>query len=1096
MQGNFEKYKYNNEDDVKLHFYSDIVKPLLEVLNPASLVSFKSENRLVAGGRTDATFQNISFEYKALNHFHTQKGIEEALYGRDDKDHGLYDYILSNSEITNDDTEETTINKILHGIGVGFDGKHFIFARFVPSTGYNELMVDKITSPVQDSLPIKFTYEIKSFSEGLKKLAILFRQYRQRDLTKNNLIEVFGPKNQFVRDCIMKIYQDLNYNLDDSHGSTRVRTLYDEWDQVFGTIYGEENQVTDFHNITPYIRELYGIREGVEIDSKRYLLALQTFFNIFLKLLVYSFLKQLINPLFTVQRQLSKVEVNQLFEGVLDSQQKPLVDNFFECHFLEWFTFTSVESNAEVEIVNSVLSKLSEFDIAAFQLKPETIHDILQELYMELIPHEMRHVLGEYFSPDWIVEHALDMVEYDGSIDKSLIDPTCGSGSFLTHAIKLILDRKGEKNFDIKDVRTIVHNIVGFDINPISVTSAKANYILSLLSSCTEETYEELKYNPIRIPVYIADSILAPVVYSEESSDVLTVDTTQGSFVIPKFDLYDYANDFLQRLSRAIYNQINFERFWNEVNNRNLIADKYKSVVKELFDKLFVLHRAGNDSFWPIVLKNSFAPILIGNKFDFVVGNPPWIAWKKMSRSYRDGTLEVWKSYGIFEKNAYDKKTTHDDFGMAVTYVSVDKYLKMDGKMVFLLPATFLKSTKGGEGFRKLSITRKGQNIPFSILQVDDFSDVRLFTTNTIAVKILKGKQMEYPLKNYNMWSQIGKKVAIDSHASWDSVNPTFSVKKYYAQPVDSNDLQSAWLTMPAEDLSFADHVLNPTKPRFYQGRKGIEPAGAKGVFILKKPIRMSDGTLAIENDIARQRRADFLEKGAKKGHIEETHVYPMLGGRNIDKWKIKSNEFMLVPHTSEYKYGIPVNILEKTAGLTEDWLHFYYQELLDSRIQNGKFFNPETQPYYRLDNVGEYTFTKYKVLWKEQSQEMSAVVASTYLESIPGADPTLFSEDKVIVVDSKVLMLGTNNELEAYYVCGIINCPLISNVIDSYAVSLNRGTDVLKYIAIPKYNSRNDTHVRIAEVSKEIHYLARKNKDYEDRLDDLNSLIKKLFLE
>ena len=47
------------------------------------------------------------------------------------------------------------------------------------------------------------------------------------------------------------------------------------------------------------------------------------------------------------------------------------------------------------------------------------------------------------------------------------------------------------------------------------------------------------------------------------------------------------------------------------------------------------------------------APILIGNKFDFVVGNPPWIAWKSMSKSYREGTLEIWKSYGIFEKNAY-----------------------------------------------------------------------------------------------------------------------------------------------------------------------------------------------------------------------------------------------------------------------------------------------------------------------------------------------------------------------------------------------------------------------------------------------------------
>lgn len=52
---------------------------------------------------------------------------------------------------------------------------------------------------------------------------------------------------------------------------------------------------------------------------------------------------------------------------------------------------------------------------------------------------------------------------------------------------------------------------------------------------------------------------------------------------------------------------------------------------------------------------------------------------------------------------------------MAVTYVSVDQYLKIGGSMVFLLPASFLKSTKGGEGFRKFEIIRNNQSIPFKV---------------------------------------------------------------------------------------------------------------------------------------------------------------------------------------------------------------------------------------------------------------------------------------------------------------------------------------------------------------------------------------------
>ena len=100
----------------------------------------------------------------------------------------------------------------------------------------------------------------------------------------------------------------------------------------------------------------------------------------------------------------------------------------------------------------------------------------------------------------------------------------------------------------------------------------------------------------------------------------------------------------------------------------------------------------------------------------------------------------------------------------------------------------------------------------------------------------------------------------------------------------------------------------------------------------------------------------------------------------------------------------------------------------------------------------------------------MSAVVVSTYLNSVPNADIELFLEDKPIVVDSKVLMLDVYDEMEAYYICGIINSPSVIEIVDGYAISTNRGVDVLKYIAISKYNATNLIHKKIAEISKTIH--------------------------
>lgn len=1075
LEKSFNKNIFRNEDDIKIHFHSDIIKPLLEELNPDMMGQYKSEENLLAGGRTDATFQNISFELKKEDYFCNQTGVDEALYGRNNRrDHGLYDYIIANANINSADPAEIITYKLLHSIGVGFDGKRFVFARFIPAPITRKIDTSKLKIEIQEELSIEFYYEVKSFASGLKRLALLLKQQDKIALSKKNLIAIIHPKSSFVRRNIKIIYDELCYNLTSLNASTRVRTLYNEWDRVFGTMYGDDDKATSFTEVSSRIKELYGYDDSADIDSKIYLFALQTFFNMFLKLLIYSFLAQLVSPTFTFREKdsLSKPDIDRLFDGELNKYES-LVNNFFESHFLEWFTYTASNNDFDTVVVNDILKTVNRFDLSTYILKPEEIQDILQEVYMELIPSEMRHLMGEYFSPDWVVEHALDLVGYDGDIEKTLIDPTAGSGPFLTQAIKRVVARQGGK-LTRDDVDLVVRNIIGFDINPISVISAKANYILAIFSFCEDEVFDNFA-DPIDIPIYIADSILSPVVYTEESELTLSVDTSLGKFEIPKFNEYEKASEFLKILSKYIDDKCDFTKFWNRVEG-SLIDSGYQDVVSKLFDRLYTLHRAGNDSFWPIILRNSFAPILIGNKFDFVVGNPPWIAWKSMSKSYREGTLEIWKSYGIFEKNAYDKKTTHDDFGMAVTYVAVDKYLKNSGNMVFLLPASFLKSTKGGEGFRKFSITRFEQNIPFEVEAVDDFSNVKLFTVPTIAIKIKKGAKTAYPMNHYTVWTQIGRKTSIDSHAKWNDVQKKLESTIVSAQPVDGNDLQSSWLTMT--NLEFANKVLNATKPRFYSGRKGIEPAGAKGIYLLKKPIRCRDGLLLIENCIERQRRADFLKKGIHKDKVEEDYIYPMLGGRNIEKWRVKSNEFIIVPHTSQHKYGIPVSELERNAPHTSDWLNYYHDELLASRIQNGKFFNPSTQPYYRLDNVGEYTYSPYKVLWKEQTGSMSAVVVGSYYESIPGADTGLFSDDKIIVVDSKVLMLALDNIDEAYYVCGILNSKDIVDVIDSYAIATNRGVDVLRYLAIPKFDVKNKLHLRIAALSCEIHNKMKREPD------------------
>lgn len=1085
----------SNEDDVKLHAYADIFKQIKDVYAPS--LAFNSEYKFVKGGRADGTISNLVIEYKKYKYFDKQKGINEALFGRKQKnnDSGLYQYIINS--ISGDSVDDS----ILSTFGIGFDGNKWLIARFKKSSTLSEMDVSKTRFEGIygcNKIDTIYTFDYKKYDleDGIEELVTLFSSTQKMSLTKSNLIGVVSPKNEKIAGAIRDLYRIISAQNSISIPQ-RTTTLYNEWDRTFGTMFGVESQETQFNETSNSLKEMYGVDETLPIDVKQFLFAAQTYFNIFLKLLIDSFIHSLTQPTKFMPTVLKWSDITALFEGN-GSESASYITNFFEIHFYEWFTYLAKQEDIEDvrKIVTETLSLINKFDLATFKLRPELIQDILQEIYMNFIPDKVRHLLGEYFSPDWIVEHALDKVGYVGDINSSLIDPCCGSGAFVIQALKRCIDKN---QLGMAELRKITNSIVGFDLNPISAISAKANYIFVLFSSIDKTL---LRNTPkLTIPIYIADSVLAPVTYSEQSTETFIAKSSVGNFVIPKFNSFVVASEFMDELSESIEKSRSFQVYANlSLSKYNLTPHQY-DCVQSLYDKLITLHRSAQDSFWGKIIKNSFAPVILSEKFDFVVGNPPWVSWKGMSKTYREGTLEVWKSYGIFEKNAYDKKTTHDDFGMAVTYVALDQYLKNGGSLYFLLPWTFIKSTKGGEGFRKLEIIRDDQCVPLSITRVDDFNDIKIFkpkhTVRTIGVLFEKGTPMVYPMENWYEWAQVESR-DIDSHASLIDIIQNFHTTRLSARPVDENNSQSSWMTLPSQSLSSLDKILLNGAPSNYKARKGIEPAGAKGVYILKTVKKNQNSTMiSIENDIDRQRRRDLKNLGSHPGLIEQDFVFPFLGGRNIQRWKIKSFGFMLVPHTIDTPYGMDESSLAKCAPETYKWLEFYKAGLLASRIQNGKFFNPDIHPWYRLDNVGRYTFSKYKVIWKEQSSEFAAVAVSDS-SSLPGFDSAIFGkQNKTIVVDSKVLMVATDTYDEACYIAGILNAPTVRKVIDSYAIGLNRGTDVVSNINIPTFDLSNSLHKKISSISMRIHEIAKSGED-EAQINSLetalDSEVKKLF--
>lgn len=98
------------------------------------------------------------------------------------------------------------------------------------------------------------------------------------------------------------------------------------------------------------------------------------------------------------------------------------------------------------------------------------------------------------------------------------------------------------------------------------------------------------------------------------------------------------------------------------------------------------LEKKGINGIWARIIKNAFAPLFVG-KFDYVVGNPPWINWEHLPEQYREDMKNLWIHYDLFPHKGMDTilGKGKKDISMIMTYVAIDKYLKQGGKLGFLI---------------------------------------------------------------------------------------------------------------------------------------------------------------------------------------------------------------------------------------------------------------------------------------------------------------------------------------------------------------------------------------------------------------------------
>jgi methylase of polypeptide subunit release factors len=1019
-------------------------------------------------GRSDAIHGQVIIEYESPNSFTSKKNIYHA-----------YD------QLVNYLTAEAKEVNLAQLVGVGFDGKKIFFVHYQDKHGKEAKGVEKANFFLRG--PYDFNIE------SARTFLIYLRALSRLPLNAENLAQKFGPQSELAPKIVSAFANALEYWGNQTH----IRTFFNEWKRLFGIVYGEQLTGSQSSKEAELLSKLYQV--GAETDFQELLFSIHTYFALLMKLIAAeiltlretSFSSSLASKLAHNSDKELKRQLEDIENGGIYARKG--ITNFLEGDFFRWY-LDAFDSPELKEAIREAARAFSEFEPATSTLDPASTRDLLKKLYQYLVPQEVRHRLGEYYTPDWLAELLLNEVGYNGNTLKRFLDPACGSGTFLVLAIQRAIKhgREKEKMPDIEIAKRIVANIWGFDLNPLAVIAARTNYLFAL-GDLVDEILE--RSGQIEIPVYLTDSILwpertefttkygraTPLKIGDTSlwGDVVRISTSVREFDVPLIWVKDKGflmKDAAPLVEKFVKGDFEAEMALQHFKNAGLVFPPHEETVKNFYNQILELEKQNKNGIWARFLKNAFAPTIAG-KFDFVIGNPPWIMWQYLSNEYRKATQNLWDAYGLTKigKTRNVLIRGRREFSTLFTYASADYYLKNGGKLGFLITQEAFKSKGAGEGFRRFQL---GDGKPLKILKAHDLVSIQPFegaTNKTAAIILKKGEKTEYPVP-YIVWSKkkgVGK-IATDKLL--EEALQLLSKKRLVAKPIGSDI--SAWQTY-SDELEELSKIEGRNSYKAHRGT-AIDPYG---VFWLEVKQVRSDNTLLTSNLVGHSRR-DIPQKDSI---VEKDLIYPGLRGSDITRWRTAYKINVLITHPgSQQPYS--EEIMKRRWPRTFNYL-IQFRDILVNRGVYKHFHEKSSNPFYGQRDFGEYTFSNHKVIWKRMSNDIFAAVTSEIR--------TPYGYKKIIPLDTTAFF-ATDNESEAHYLCAIINSKPVRDFIKSFS-SAGRGfgtPSVMEHVGIPKFDSKNELHQKLFELSIKCHQLKLEGEEKEiEKLEKENDeLVKELF--
>ncbi|MCY3626392.1 MAG: N-6 DNA methylase [Gammaproteobacteria bacterium] len=689
-------------------------------------------------------------------------------------------------------------------LGVGLDGRHILY---IQHDGKKFL----------EEAPQEVNH--RSLERLLRALVSIGA--RGLSFTPSNLARHFAASSSSAKKCV-KVF----YELISSAKKNKAEVMFRQWETMFGEVCG--------FDITQH--KIKGLADSFQLkncDARRLLFAIHTYYSVFMKLLSAQILVAMSDWMTSPIQQILRSESSNRCRTVLSEIERGGIwaqigiRNFLEGDLFSWYL--DVWDEQCDEGFRKITTTLNQFDPYTLSVEPQESRDLLKQLYQELVPRTIRHDLGEYYTPDWVAELVFSEIGYSGDPNTRLLDPACGSGTFLVLAIAKVRqwfsNNRTTCGFDERVlVRKILENIIGFDLNPLAVMAARTNYLIAirdLISDLAE----------VDLPVHLCDSLLSRGDLSDELPHEQVL-TAVGTFTIPE-EVTHTARDltkYSHSLEHCVQNEYPVDEFLDYCDEGNLSTIN-RHAHETLYNKLVSLNEENKNGIWARIIKNAFAPLFVG-KVDYVIGNPPWVNWEHLPKDYRSATTSLWVNYGLFNLRHGQHRLggSKKDLSMLFTYFCLDQYLENGGRLGFVITNSVFKSKHAGSGFRRFMYTLgDNQTNYIKVDVVHDFSRKTVFdgVANETAVLICTRSRTphSWPITCVEWF---GNPKKIPETFDYDEIKSKFTHATRKVHPVDRSDLTSPWLTASQASLS---GLLKLQGSSQYSFKVGVNTMGLISVY-------------------------------------------------------------------------------------------------------------------------------------------------------------------------------------------------------------------------------------------------------------------------